>query len=196
MKDRAPKALTTARKRVEDLEREVAELRQQLGDKQADQAKNLPTLTKDQDFITDMARFASGILSESYLRQKYRLNEDAWIAMSEDTDLIERIELEKIRRTRSGATKRELAQNHIVKGPEILEKIMSDPRANERHKIDAVKALDALADPGAQRATTDENRVIIHIDFSGDSKLKNPEDILVIDAAIPKREENGSGNAI
>jgi len=140
MKDRAPKALATARKKAEDLEREIAELKQRLGDKQADQAKNLPALIKDQDFITDMARFSSGILTESHLRQKYRLSENAWIAMSEDTDLIEQIELEKIRRTRSGATKRELAQNHIVKGPEILEKIMSSPRANERHKIDAVKA--------------------------------------------------------
>jgi|SRR5262245_8277039 len=196
MKDRAPKALATARKKAEDLEREIAELKQRLGDKQADQAKNLPALIKDQDFITDMARFSSGILTESHLRQKYRLSENAWIAMSEDTDLIEQIELEKIRRTRSGATKRELAQNHIVKGPEILEKIMSSPRANERHKIDAVKALDALADPGAQRATRDEDRVIIHIDLTGDSKLKNPEDILVIDAAIPKREENGGDNAL
>jgi len=38
--------------------------------------------------------------------------------------------------------------------------------------------------------------VIIHIDLTGDSKLKNPEDILVIDAAIPKREENGGDNAL
>ena len=39
----------------------------------------------------------------------------------------------KLRRIRTGATKRERAQIEIVDGPPILGKIMRDPNANERH---------------------------------------------------------------
>ena len=58
---------------------------------------------------------------------------------------------------------------------------MSDDDANERHRIDAAKALDALADPGPQAVPPAEHFHIV-IDLSGDSKLKDPNDILVIDA--------------
>lgn len=199
MNEPTPK-LGEARKRIKDLEHEVAQLKQQLNDK-----KHMPatkSLIDSPDFVTDLARYASGVLTESHVRQKYRLTEEDWTAMGEDTALIERIELEKIRRLRSGATKRELAQNHIVKGPEILSKIMLDERSNARHKVDAVKALDALADPGPQRAT-DGDRVIITIDLGGGhvqtfGKGIDLDDGEMIDVTpvemIPTREDGGGGN--
>ena len=56
------------------------------------------------------------------------------------------------RRLRTGATKRERAQIEIVDAPPILGGIMRDPNANERHRIDSIKTLDALASTGAEAA--------------------------------------------
>jgi hypothetical protein len=47
------------------------------------------------------------------------LNESDWITLGSDDELVRAIEEEKIRRIRSGAAKRELAQKHIVRGPDI-----------------------------------------------------------------------------
>ena len=58
----------------------------------------------------------------------------------------------KLRRIRTGTTKRERAQIEIVDGPPILGKIMRDPDSNARHVIDAVKTLDTLASNGAEAA--------------------------------------------
>ena len=58
---------------------------------------------------------------------------------------------------------------------------MDDPNANPRHRVDSVKALDTLADPGPQ-TTLPAEKFIITIDLTGDSKLKDPRDILTIDA--------------
>src|SRR5262249_4901680 len=93
-------------------------------------------------------------------------------------------------RVRSGQTKRELAQLHLVKGPDILNTIMSDARANPRHKIDAVKALNDLSDFTPQRPGVEQDRVVIHIDLSADTK--DPRDVLHIEAsARPVDAEGG-----
>jgi len=138
---------------------------------------------KDQGFIEDLARFADGILTEKQVRQKYHLfGEDIWTDLGKDDALVERIELEKTRRIRSGATKRELAQLHVTKGPAILDGIMSDPKQSARHRVDAIKTLNDLADPGPQHFAQDQDRIIIRIDLSADTK--DPADVLTFDAAI------------
>ena len=69
-----------------------------------------------------------------------------------ERQLVELVEACKLRRIRTGATKRERAQIEIVDGPPILGKIMRDPGSNARHVIDSVKTLDALASTGAEAA--------------------------------------------
>jgi hypothetical protein len=68
---------------------------------------------------------------------------------------------------------------------------MSNPAANERHRIDAAKALDALADPGPQPALP-ADRFFIRIDLTGDAKLKStepdPADIITIEATPRKTQ--------
>src|SRR5262245_57667220 len=86
-------------------------------------------LLNDYQFITDFARISESILDEKFLRRKYRFNDDVWTRLGENDALIERIELEKVARERSGATKRELAQKFVTKGPAILDAIMCDERA-------------------------------------------------------------------
>jgi hypothetical protein len=107
---------------------------------------------EDDELIENLARFADGTLSEAAVKARHRLSNEDWAALGESDRLVELVEACKLRRIRSGATKRERAQIEIVDGPPILGKIMRDPNANERHRIDSIKTLDALASTGAEAA--------------------------------------------
>ena len=109
-------------------------------------------LEEDLEFISDLARFAEGIFSEKDVKKKHHLSADTWERLGSNDELVEKIEAEKVRRIRTGATKRERAQIEIVDAPPILGGIMRDPNANERHRIDSIKTLDALASTGAEAA--------------------------------------------
>jgi len=124
------------------------------------------------ELLQDLARYSEGLYSEKFIRRKYRdvLNNDDWNQLGSDEDLIEKIELEKVRRERNGQAKRERAQQLVTKAPNILDTIMNNPAANERHRIDAIKALDSIAEPApgiAQQA----DRFSIVIDLGEDHKL-------------------------
>jgi len=145
------------------------------------------------ELISDLCRFAEGLVTEAAVRKRWRLEEKDWIALNDD-EVVRAVDEERVRRIRSGAAKREKAQQHLVKGPDILNTIMSDPRANARHKIDAVKALNDLSDFSPQVAR-DVDRVVIHIDMGADTRLKggksNPADILEIEAEVRPRDADG-----
>jgi len=178
-----------AQDEIERLKREVERLRKALGERQQLSAPNLPSLRDNYEFIADLARFASGTLEEKYVRRKYHLlDEAAWELLGKDEALIEKIEETKIARLRSGATKRELAQMHIVRGPSRLATIMDDPKANYRHVVDAIKTLDALAEPSPSHFTQDQDRIVIRIDMGADVRLKNgesnPADVLIVDTVV------------
>jgi len=151
----------------------------------------LPALMEDQALIEDLCRYADSILTERQVRQKWHLADDnIWHALGTDESFVERVELERTRRIRTGATKRELAQLHITKGPAILDSIAINPKANDKHRIDAIKALDQLAGFAPQVAAEQE-RVIIKIDLGADTRAKglpnDPGDVLIVDvAANPK----------
>jgi hypothetical protein len=123
------------------------------------------SLLEDHEFIADCCRFAEGITSEAAVRKKYHFSEEAWERLGVDDKLIEAVEAEKVRRIRSGEAKREKAQQHIVKGPDILNDIMSDAKASPKHKVDAIKTLDALAANGPQ-AAAEQDRVIVTINLA------------------------------
>src|SRR6516162_6803203 len=146
-------------------------------------------LLADTEFVSDLARYSEKLLTEKFIRRKYNLTDDAWERLGEDDALIEAIEAEKLRRVRNGSAKREKAQQLITKGPDVLDKILSDESANPRHRVDAVKALDAIADPGPQTAPT-VDRYVIHIDLTADARLKStepdPNDIITIEATPRK----------
>ena len=107
---------------------------------------------EDDELIENLARFADGTLSEAAVKARHHLSNEDWAALGESDRLVELVEAAKLRRIRTGTTKRERAQIEIVDGPPILGKIMRDPNANARHVIDSVKALDALASTGAEAA--------------------------------------------
>jgi hypothetical protein len=107
---------------------------------------------EDDELIENLARFADGTLSEAAVKSRHHLSNEDWAALGESDKLVELVEACKLRRIRSGATKRERAQIEIVDAPPILGGIMRDPNTNARHIIDSVKALDALASTGAEAA--------------------------------------------
>ena len=73
---------------------------------------------------------------------------------------------------------------------------MDDAKANARHRVDSIKALNAIADPGPE-AAADQERVIITINLGSDTRAKgqepDPADVITIEATprpgTPKRIE-------
>ena len=175
---------------LEHLRKEVERLQKALNDRQQVSVAS-PALIENQALLEDLARYSEGILSQQQVKKRWQelIDEKTWETLGSDDALVQAIELEKARRVRSGAAKRERAQQHIVKAPDILEKIMSDDSANARHRVDSIKALDALADPGPQAAPP-ADRFIITIDLTADAKLRSaepdPHDIITIDATPRK----------
>ena len=139
-------------------------------------------LLNNPELISDLARFAETLYTESAVRKKWRLNEEVWEQLGSDDEFVRAVEEEKTRRIRSGATKRELAQAHVVRGPGVLASIMDDPKANARHRVDSIKVLDAIAAPESQ-ATHDTERFIIQINMGG----QDPQNTLRFETEIPPR---------
>ena len=103
--------------------------------------------------------------------------------------MVRAVDEERVRRIRSGQTKRELAQLHLVKGPAALDKILSNEKNSPLHRINAVKALNDLADFTPQRPGVEQDRVVIHIDLSADTK--NPADVLHIETSARPVDAEG-----
>src|SRR5262249_17885023 len=148
------------------------------------------SLRENHELVEDLARYADGILTEKQVRQRWHLaNDEVWTSLGTDESFVERVELEKTRRIRSGATKRELAQLRVVKAPAVLDQILSDQRASPKHRIDAAKALDDLAGFAPQRPGVEQDRVVIRIDLSADTK--NPADVLEFEASARPVDAEG-----
>lgn len=124
-------------------------------------------LMKDSDFTLDLCRFAEGLVTESAVRKRWRLGEEEWVALNDD-EFVRAVDELRTDRIRSGAYKRERAQQLIAeKGCSTLDKILSNDRSNDRHKIDAVKVLDGLAEGGPRAVHDDVDRVSVTINLGG-----------------------------
>jgi|APPan5920702963_1055757.scaffolds.fasta_scaffold21062_2 hypothetical protein len=147
------------------------------------------TFRENDELVSDLARFSEGILTEKQVRKKWHLlDESAWVAIGEDDLMVEMVEAEQVRRIRNGAAKREKAQNFVTSAPDVLNGIMSDPKANARHRIDSAKALDDLAGFAPQRPGVEQDRVVIRIDLSADTK--DPADVLTFEAVARPQSNN------
>jgi hypothetical protein len=171
------------------------------------------SLIEDSEFITDCARYAEGLLSEKDVKKRHHFDDATWEALGSNDALVEAIEGEKLRRVRSGLAKRELAQKHVVKAPDVLNTIMLDPAASPKHRIDSAKVLDQFAANG-QEAAPAADRFVITINLGSDvlhfdkSIAVNPNDVdpfndvgatpqgLLPMLAANKREDDGSGEPI
>jgi hypothetical protein len=165
-------------------------------------SRDLLQLCRENDgLVTDLARYAEGVCTEAAVRRKYRdtLNDEAWATLGTDDLLVEMVEAEKLRRIRNGSFKRERAQQHITRGPDVLAAIMDNPKESARHRVDSVKALDSLAANGPKDAPEQE-RIIIKIDLGADLRAKglpsDPKDVLIVDVPVNPKPNPNPDNAI
>jgi hypothetical protein len=105
-------------------------------------------LLKNDTLLSDMARYSESILTEKYIRKKYRLAESDWVSLGNNDSIVEAIEAESVHRMMDGSSKKEKAKLHVLKAPEVAAKIMQDESANNRHRLDACRVLDDFSQTG------------------------------------------------
>ena len=125
-------------------------------------------LINNHEFLADCARYTEGLYTRTQVKKRWRNIDDAtWDTLGNDNELVDAIERERIRRIRDGSAKREKAQQHVVAAPDILNEIMTDPKANDRHRVDAIKTLDQLAGGNSPEAAQ-QDRIVMRIDLGAD----------------------------
>ena len=157
------------------------------------------------ELIQDLARYAEGLFTRAQVKKKWRklVSNEMWDTLEHDDELVDAIEAEEVRRVRDGSFKRERAQQHITKGPDVLESIMSDPKQSAKHRIDSAKALDQFAG-NTPDAAEQPDRIIIRIDMGADVRARGgvvtQKDILMFEAEAPKlpppKDDGGDGEPV
>jgi len=156
------------------------------------------SLIDHHEFLTDCARYIEGLYSREQVKRRWRNIDDAtWDLLGGDNELVDAISAESLRRVRDGSAKREKAQQLIVKGPEILDGIATSPKASDKHKIDAVRALDSLAGGNSPEAAQ-EDRIVIRIDLGADIRAKGgtPTQADVLTFEVTPNPNNTTPNTI
>ena len=157
-------------------------------------------LINDHSFISDLARFAEGIVSQQDVKKKYRLEESEWDALGENDELVRAVDAEKVRRIRNGSSARERAQLKFVAAPDVLGNILTDNSASPRHRFEASRELRAVASVGPE-ATPTEDRFQITINLGADQVIHidkpikpgpDPHDGEIIDATPQAAIPDGS----
>ena len=115
-------------------------------------------------FVTDCTRAAEGLMTDRELADKYELSSTDWEHITKSTALGHAVRSERERRVKDGTAVREMAAKHLVKGPGILDQIMTSPQANSRHRIEAFKELRTTAIGGTDKLP-ESARFIISIDL-------------------------------
>jgi hypothetical protein len=155
-------------------------------------------------FVVDATRAAEGLITDKELAEKYELSPADWQAIIKDKALGHAIRAERERRVRSGTAVREAAAKHLIKGPRILDQIMTNEQSNPRHKIEAFKELRNTASVGADAEGRQESeRFVIQINLGADLDGKeivekynksieiNPNDVDPNDIKINLDESHG-----
>jgi len=118
-------------------------------------------------WVVDCTRAAEGLITDAELAEKWELSPADWQAIIKDKALGHAIRAERERRVRNGTAVREAAAKHLVKGPGILDQIMSGANSNPRHKIDAYKELrNTVVGSDSTERLPESERFIIHIDLT------------------------------
>jgi hypothetical protein len=132
-------------------------------------------LINNHDFITDLARFADGILSEADVRKKHYLSDEDWERLGNDDALVRAVEAEKTRRTRNGSTARERAQKLFTETPEVLGSILQNEGMSARHRIEAAREIRAVAATGPEtQPTSDRFQITINLGADEVIRLNKP----------------------
>ena len=146
-------------------------------------------------FVVDATRAAEGLLTDRELAEKYELSPADWQNITKDIALGRAIRAERERRVLNGTAARESAAKHLVKGPGILDQIMTSEQSNPRHKIEAFKELRTTAAAGSSADRQMETeRFVIRIDLSaGGGPVEVYDKAIKIDVSDGVIEGNSDG---
>jgi hypothetical protein len=124
-----------------------------------------PSSDLGRQLVVDLARFREGLVDETAIRKKFRLDNDVWQALGNDDELIRAVEAEAVRRIADGSVKRERAQALVAGAPTVLGDILNDTAQSARHRIDSAKTLNDFASNGPAGPPASE-RFVIRIDLT------------------------------
>jgi hypothetical protein len=124
-------------------------------------------------WVVDCCRAGEGLITDRELAEKYELSPADWQAITKDKALGHAIRAERDRRVRNGTAVREAAAKHLVKGPGILDGIMTNEQSNPRHKIEAFKELRQTAAIGDGAEGRSGERFVIQINIGADTETYN-----------------------
>src|SRR5262245_20396260 len=129
------------------------------------------------DLTVALARFAEGLLTKDDIKRRFGFSDAVWESLGSDEKFIAAVREESLRRMRDGSTKREKAQQAVMRAPDVLSGIMLDASVSPKHRIDSAKVLDTFAanNPGAAPAA---ERFVIQINI-GNETLKFDKSIAV-----------------
>ena len=122
-------------------------------------------------FVTDCARNRERLFNDDQIQEKYEINPDAWVEITQNKALRLAITRECERRMLNNDAAREAAAKQFTKAPEILGGILEDQKANPRHRIEAAKELRSAARVGDEKTGDTPERVIISINLGADERL-------------------------
>ena len=117
-------------------------------------------------FVVDATRAGEGLLTDKELQEKYELSPADWQNITKDMALGRAVRAERERRMLDGTAARESAARYFVKGPTILDQIMTDTQSHPKHKIEAIKELRATAAVGGGDRPRESERFVIRIDLT------------------------------
>jgi hypothetical protein len=122
-------------------------------------------------FIADCSRNKERLLSDQIISEKYGITLEALKEIGADPAVRLAVNAEHERRIQNGDAAREAAARLFTQAPEVLGKILNSESASPRHRIEAAKELRATANHGAEKTNADLDRVVVHINLSGDKLL-------------------------
>jgi hypothetical protein len=132
-------------------------------------------------FIIDCARNTEGLMSDSDIRDKWTLTDEAWERLADNAPLLQGVRARRERRVISGDAAKEGAQRAFANAPTVLSDILMDEQVSPRHRIEAARELRQTAIDGQDTGSKGGERFVIHIDLGGDDQI-------IIDKAVaPKK---------
>jgi hypothetical protein len=122
-------------------------------------------------FVTDCVRNIEGLITDIDVKAKWGLTDEMWVALSENSALLEAVRSERESRIMTGAAAAEAAHRHYAKAPVILGGILTNEDISPRHRIEAARELRAVAATSQRDRLTQPDKIIITINLGADEKL-------------------------
>jgi hypothetical protein len=134
-------------------------------------------------FLAECARNKERLVSDEQICERFGIEPNAWATIIKDPAVRLAVTVEHERRVRNGDAARESAAKLFAGAPEVLGRILNDPKASPRHVIEASKELRATARADDEKNGDTAERVVVNI------RIGNaPEDNLTFDCGPLKQQ--------